>query len=130
MSSNVLPVPAWSDDLGDTYAALVARLEPLVPCLEIPLHLPWIAAIDKLKKQRGAVVMAHSYQAPEIFHGVADVTGDSLGLAQAAAACDADLIVVCGVHFMAAAARRREGSLDAHFRRDAAMANRQTAPRA
>lgn len=100
-----LPEPAWRDELEDEYAALAERLKPLVPCLEIPVHLPWIDAINKLKKQRGAVIMAHNYQAPEIFHGVADVTGDSLGLARAAAVCDAELVVVCGVHFMAESAK-------------------------
>ncbi|MEY2161239.1 MULTISPECIES: quinolinate synthase NadA [Pseudomonadota] len=100
-----LPVPVWRDELELEYAALVERLEPLMPCLEVMLHLPWIDAINKLKKQRGAVIMAHSYQSPEIFHGVADVTGDSLGLAQAARDCDAELIVVCGVHFMAESAK-------------------------
>ena len=100
-----LPVPAWRDELEDEYAALAERLKPLVPCLEIPLHLPWIDAINKLKKQRGAVIMAHSYQSPEIFHGVADITGDSLGLAQAAANCDSNLIILCGVHFMAETAK-------------------------
>ena len=103
--TDTLPVPAWRDDLPLEYAALVERLEPLLPCLEVPMHLPWIDAINALKKQRGAVIMAHSYQSPEIFHGVADITGDSLGLAQAAADCDADLIVVCGVHFMAESAK-------------------------
>ena len=67
-----VPVPVWRDELEHEYAALAERLEPLVPCLEIPLHLPWIDAINTLKKQRGAVIMAHSYQSPEIFHGVAD----------------------------------------------------------
>ncbi|KZC15392.1 quinolinate synthase [Rhodanobacter sp. FW510-R12] len=104
-ASATLPVPVWRDELEHEYAALAERLEPLVPCLEIPLHLPWIDAINKLKKLRGAVIMAHSYQSPEIFHGVADITGDSLGLAQAARDCDADLIVVCGVHFMAESAK-------------------------
>ena len=103
--TDTLPVPAWRDDLPLEYAALVERLEPLLPCLEVPMHLPWIDAINALKKQRGAVIMAHSYQSPEIFHGVADITGDSLGLAQAAADCDAELIVVCGVHFMAESAK-------------------------
>jgi len=51
------------------------------------------------------VIMAHSYQSPEIFHGVADITGDSLALAQAAAKCDSDIIVLCGVHFMAESAK-------------------------
>lgn len=61
------------------------------------MHLPWIDAILDLKRQRGALIMAHSYQSPEIFHGVADVTGDSLALAQAAAECDSRLIVLCGL---------------------------------
>jgi quinolinate synthase len=104
-ASATLPVPVWRDELEHEYAALAERLEPLVPCLEIPLHLPWIDAINKLKKQRGAVIMAHSYQSPEIFHGVADITGDSLGLAQAGRDCDAGLIVVGGVHFMAESAK-------------------------
>ena len=71
----------------------------------MPLHLPWIDAINTLKRERGAVIMAHSYQSPEIFHGVADITGDSLALAQAAADCDSELIVLCGVHFMAETAK-------------------------
>lgn len=69
--------------------------------MEVPLHLPWIDAINKLKKERGAVVMAHNYQSPEIFYGVADITGDSLALAQMAAKCDAEIVIMCGVHFMA-----------------------------
>ena len=87
------------------YAGLADRLERLLPCVEVPMHLPWIDAIQALKRDRGAVVMAHSYQSPEIFHGVADVTGDSLALAQAAADCDAQIVVLCGVHFMAETAK-------------------------
>lgn len=98
-------MPAWNPDLEERYAELGERLAPLLPCLEWPLHLPWIDAIQRLKRERGAVIMAHSYQSPEIFHGVADVTGDSLALAQAAAQCDAGLIVLCGVHFMAETAK-------------------------
>ncbi|HLT44505.1 MAG TPA: quinolinate synthase NadA, partial [Luteimonas sp.] len=98
-------MPRWRPELETEYADLGARLEPLLPCLEWPLHLPWIDAINRLKRERGAVIMAHSYQSPEIFHGVADVTGDSLALAQAAANCDADLIVLAGVHFMAESAK-------------------------
>lgn len=96
--------PAWHPGLAQEHADLVSRLEARVPCLELPLHLPWIEAINRLKHARGAVVLAHSYQSPEIFHGVADLTGDSLALAQAAADCSADLIVLCGVHFMAESA--------------------------
>ncbi|GAB3516081.1 quinolinate synthase NadA [Pseudoxanthomonas daejeonensis] len=99
------PGLSWHPELEARYAELGAKLEPLLPCLEWPLHLPWIDAIRTLKRERGAVIMAHSYQSPEIFHGVADVTGDSLALAQAAADCDADIIVLCGVHFMAETAK-------------------------
>ena len=105
---NAVAVPAaprWREGLETEYAPLVHKLEQLIPCMEVPLHLPWVDAINTLKKQRGAVIMAHSYQSPEIFHGVADITGDSLALAQAAADCDSDLIVLCGVHFMAESAK-------------------------
>ncbi|WP_374249635.1 quinolinate synthase NadA [Thermomonas sp.] len=102
---NAFSVPAWSPELETRYAPLVEKLEQLMPCMEVPLHLPWVAAIEELKRERGAVIMAHSYQSPEIFHGVADITGDSLALAQAAAQCDSDLIVLCGVHFMAESAK-------------------------
>nr|WP_265468740.1 quinolinate synthase NadA [Arenimonas daejeonensis] len=97
--------PCWRPELEHEYAGLIEKLEKLLPCLEVPLHLPWIDAIRRLKRERGAVVMAHSYQSPEIFHGVADVTGDSLALAQAAADCDAPVVVLCGVHFMAETAK-------------------------
>ena len=97
--------PRWREGLEQEYAPLVETLERLIPCMEVPLHLPWIDAINALKRERGAVVMAHSYQSPEIFHGVADITGDSLALAQAAADCDSELIVMCGVHFMAESAK-------------------------
>ena len=106
MTANAaLATPRWRDGLESDYAPLVETLEQLIPCMEVPLHLPWIDAINTLKKHRGAVLMAHSYQSPEIFHGVADITGDSLALAQAAADCDSDLIVLCGVHFMAESAK-------------------------
>jgi len=97
--------PRWRDELPTQYAELGQRLEPLLPCLEWPLHLPWIDAINRLKVERGATIMAHSYQSPEIFHGVADLTGDSLALAQAASRCESNLIVLCGVHFMAESAK-------------------------
>lgn len=86
-------------------AALGARLEGVVPTVEWAVHAPHVEAIERLKRQRGAIVLAHNYQTPEIFHGVADVTGDSLGLAYAGAAAAADVIVLCGVHFMAETAK-------------------------
>jgi quinolinate synthase len=105
MSATVATVPRWREGLDVDYADLIARVGDRLPCLEWPLHLPWIDAIRHLKAARGAIIMAHSYQSPEIFHGVADVTGDSLALAQAAAECDAAVIVLCGVHFMAETAK-------------------------
>ena len=62
---------------------------------------PYIYEINKLKEQKNAVILAHNYMTPDIFFGVGDITGDSLKLAQVAAESDADIIVQCGVHFMA-----------------------------
>ena len=77
----------------------------LIPDVEWAVYEPVIERILRLKEQRNAVILAHNYQTPEIFHGVADVTGDSLALARSAADSDAELIVLCGVHFMAETAK-------------------------
>jgi quinolinate synthase len=86
-------------------APVYERLRRVVPEVEWPLHAPYVARIEELKRRRNAIVLAHNYQTPEIFHGVADLTGDSLALAQQAAATDAEVIVLAGVHFMAETAK-------------------------
>jgi quinolinate synthase len=84
---------------------LYARVQHHVLPFEWPAHAADIAEIVRLKRERNAVVLAHNYQAPEIFHTVADIVGDSLALAREAAATDADVIVLAGVHFMAETAK-------------------------
>jgi quinolinate synthase len=87
------------------FPELYQRVERHIPPFEWSILADDIAAIFKLKRERNAVVLAHNYQTPEIFHTIADIVGDSLALARDAARTDADVIVLAGVHFMAETAK-------------------------
>ncbi len=91
----------WSPALKAEMAPLFARVSHVVTPMEWTHYAPLIKSINEVKKERNAVILAHNYMTPEIFHGVADFRGDSLQLAKEAARVDADVIVQAGVHFMA-----------------------------
>jgi quinolinate synthase len=86
-------------------APLYQRVRSVIPAIEWPVFADDIDAILTLKRQRNAVILAHNYQTPEIFHCVADIVGDSLALAREAMKVDEDVIVLAGVHFMAETAK-------------------------
>jgi quinolinate synthase len=88
-----------------TAADLYPRVAHVIPSVEWATMADDVDAIMRLKRERNAVILAHNYMTPEIFHGVSDIVGDSLALAREAVAVDADVIVLAGVHFMAETAK-------------------------
>src|SRR5438445_13588601 len=98
-----LPMPSLecTGEVERATAHLYERVRDVIPPVEWPFMAPYVKAINELKAVRGAVILAHNYQTPEIFHCVADIGGDSLQLAVEATKVKSGIIVQCGVHFMA-----------------------------
>src|SRR5262245_20366882 len=109
METSAAAVPAtplaYTPAVARATSPVYEKVRGVIPALEWPVHAPYVAAIEEWKRWRNAVVLAHNYQTPEIFHGVADYVGDSLGLAQQGARTSAEVIVLAGVHFMAETAK-------------------------
>jgi len=96
-----MPDLTYTKAIAKETAPLYEKVKHHIPEIEWPVHAPYVYWINRLKKERGAVILAHNYQTPEIYHCVSDIAGDSLQLAREATLVDEDIIVQCGVHFMA-----------------------------
>ena len=90
----------YTDDVKAAVDHLYAEVSDFIPKFEWPAYAPLVHAINTLKKEKNAVILAHNYMTPDIFGLIGDYTGDSLGLAIEATKTDADMIIQGGVHFI------------------------------
>ncbi len=101
----MIPVLGNETSANQLYVGLQSMLADVVPDFELKLKAELAAEINRLKLEKNAVILGHNYMEPALFHSIPDYVGDSLDLARRAATTDKDIIVFCGVRFMAETAK-------------------------